>query len=480
MLRRGFVLLLVIGFLVQGWVTAQEAPDLDTEFTSSDGTLTFQHPSRWQVAELEHAPDDFFSYIYLGIYDQGDPYMIQSELAILNASNFEYIPADVPRLSDSVNGVLRYFVETSVRPDQFEEPQPISLDQFEASYVRTINEPAYSPLEYWIVMGLGSGNYLAWNVRCTVNNPDLCEPPMFAMLSTVQYKPNLVEAVTLPKPTAGEGPVLWQLDGLADYMPSSVAVDSHDTLYITAMVLNTALNVYSGGLIVIDATGQVQQVLALPELYPDGDLDPVGDDTFWSADMGDCELHHLDTAGTVLESIRLPSGNCHVHQVVIGPDGLFYTLHVPAMMGSSLPGTVIVASAAGEKLREFDVYEPGVFDFDTDLGMAGFSLAPDDRLYVINSFGPRLVRVFDLDGTLLNASFAPEIDHPVNVYAAPDGMIYILGGENYLYRFTPEGEQFDSILLPGSFYGTQPMAQLSDGSLVVLSRGGSVVRVQFE
>jgi hypothetical protein len=303
---------------------------------------------------------------------------------------------------------------------------------------------------------------------------------MFAMLATVQFNPDFVEEAAFSAPTSGEGPVLWQLDGLDDYTPSSVAVGDNDTLYVTGIVLNTDLNVYTGGLIVIDSAGQVQQVLSLPELYPQGDLDPVGDDTFWTTDMYECTLQHIDTAGQLIESIDLPSLNCNVHQVALGPDGVFYTLHVPSLMGSSWPGTVVVYSAAGEQLREFDVYEAAVFEFDTDLGIAGFSLAPDERLYVINSFGPRQVRVFDLEGNLLNTDFVPEIEDPWNIYAASDGFIYVLGGENTLYRLTPEGEPIDRIVLPAGFNGVQPMAQLSDGSLIVISRGGSVVRVQFE
>lgn len=455
---------------------------LTETFMSSDGSLTFNYPAGWQVGERESDRLNFSAYFSLFIADMGNPQLFFGEGYVLNASNIDATPSGGPKLNDSITSVIRYFADQSLAP--YGEIQSLVVGEKQAGYATP--PPDFLPLTYMVAVALGDGNYFLMELL-SVRDQAAFEDIFFAVLATIHFEPPIAAELVFPDPVPGTDPVVWQIGEMRDPC-FGVAAGPDDTLYLSCMVYNPSLDSFTGGVVMLDAGGHVLSAFSNPELPPNVSVALGDDGTLWLADPYDRELHHFNPQGDLLGTIILDaSGTLLTWVAELDQDGNLVSLNTEYHGEPGQPGLVMVYSPDGEKLREFTVYEAGVFAFGTEWDSPpSLALGLDGRIYVATAypFTPVTVRVFDAAGNPLDDHFAADLtDESIkSVYVAPDVGVYLLPlSGTALYHYTPDGERLDTVELPekaNSLLAVQPLAMLSDGSLVILGNN-SITRLDM-
>lgn len=486
------VCLMVVIAVMPSLVNAQGS--LENTYTTDDGYLSFDFPRGWFPFDVRGGGGavimDTSTTLDAEILNPGSIL-----ITILGPRYLNSFYRDTGQeLADYFDGLQTTFISRSSNDYQFGEAVEIEINgqpTLMAAGTATQGDLLL------LVIESPTGRIVEFAVYAA-GEADLHDPTILDIAATIVYTgPPVVEFVPTPDAASlfAEN-VVWQVVHAKD---NSNAAGTELDVVADMVVDATETSLYvaggTGGVMVFDVDGNVQGVLPAPlvEGIPANvvAIDIAADGTLWVADAQNYRLHHMDTNGTVLQTVGksvtgTANGETGVfdglgpRQLRIGADGNLYVINYDAGRVSR----VMIFDANGVFLREFDL---AVLDSST--GQDRFSIGPDGNLYfAVDKVTQSRIVVMDTAGQVLNEISLAEGEGGAPVEGAlvvlEDGSLWATDSyHGILYHYAADGtiltafgqgqrSNLTAPFGPGEFSRTTP-----DGlhGLVVLANGDLIV-----
>ena len=467
---------ILLMFVLVSFQSALAQDPLDVTYISPDGRLTFSYPAGW---ELQH---DAGGYLLANDPTSFDaPSLVDGQIVV----GFILFPSNVPTSDMDFQEVLKQAViQQGFQNNEGAEPTALVYGVATGAEITLqiqdtmIMTHAMVPFDEFKVM---SFTYIT-----TPHDHELRRNLALDILATIKYDDNATPLTHV----SDEGSVVWQVEvERASRAPLSevrgLAVGPDDTIYIASGY---------AGVTVVNPSGQITDSFeVVTPTYNDAievsSIAVASDGTLWIADSGNSWIVHVDKTGKLLGTVGelgMEEGQFWTSgptSLQIGPSGNLYA-------ADFFVNKIVVFSPYGEWLYDVALADP--YDL--------FTVAPDEELYMINTFLPNPIVVLGEDGTVIqeiqNPFGTPYLDNPAAIVFASDGTFWVtLPSESAIVHVDPSGKMIgkfgraqiarDESFEQGEFSATalsnlRGIGILSNGDLVVgdmNDRYAQVVRV---